>query len=227
MSEIHKIRIQERPREKINTFGASSLTNYELLQVILGTGCKDQGVVELSMEIIRQFGSIYDLANKSPQQIKKIKGLKDAKAGLLLAAVELGRRIYAGDLRQKTLLNDPLMIYHYCLAQYQNIFKEKIICFYVDFVGNLIFEEEIPSSYEQEATFNGRDICLSAIKCSCYGVILTHNHPSGNASPSKADIAATNSLAAILEVANIRLVDHLIIGQGEYYSFLRCQKIKL
>jgi DNA repair protein RadC len=227
MSKIKDIIPSERPREKIISSGVENLNNYELLQVVLATGSRGFSVDELVSEILKSAGSLYNLSSITLFEIMSIKGIKKAKACLLLASIELGRRVFAGDIHSKVLINNPKAIYQYCLGQYQNILYEKMIIFYVDNFGHLLKEQTINGDGLSNVFFNPKEICFNAIKCGCYGVILTHNHISGNAGPSKSDESTTSSMVESLKIANVKLVEHLIIGYKEYYSFLLGKKVKV
>lgn len=218
---LKEIPVLERPRERLMEFGASNLSNEELLAILLKVGIKDISVKNLAVNILKQINDITDLKNMTLEQLIKIKGIKKAKACELLACIELGKRInnQYNNINQikilssqsifdyyKNVLGDKLQEYFYCiyLNTKNQIIKDKLL-----FVGTI-----------NESLVHPREIFKEAYLLSASAIICIHNHPTGITTPSKNDIIITKQLKDVGKILGINVLDHVIIGKNEYYSFM-------
>ena len=209
---------EEKPREKLKTLGAKNLTDSELLEILLRTGNKNESVDELSTRLLKEIGGLNKLNSMSFNMLTNIKGIKSSKASTILSALELGRRILNKE-ETKIKLDSSEKIYTY----YKNDFKEiKQEIFYVllyDTKMNLIERKEIYKGTVNGVDIHPREVFKDAIKESATFMIIMHNHPSGDTTPSKEDILVTERLVKIGELIGIKILDHIIISSESYYSF--------
>ena len=216
---INNLPEEERPREHFVKYGKDSITNEDLISIILRTGTKNHSVKELSKNILTKIEDITDLKELTIPKLKEIKGIGNAKAITLLAAIELGYRVHQikSNKKQKPI-QSPEDIYNL----FKPILKEKKQeHFYVIFLNNkkeiidykLLFKGSLNISI-----VHPREIFKEALKYSAASIICVHNHPSGDPKPSIQDITITKRIKKVSETMGIPLNDHIIIGDN-YYSF--------
>lgn len=209
----------DRPREKMIREGFDSLSDEELLAIILSTGNKEKNVIDLSKEILDTF-SYEELLEIEVVELRRIKGIKEAKASKIVAALQLGRRINERVLDRKiekiTSSND---VYEIMKTKLENAKKEYFYAILLD-TKNVIIAKDFVSMGDLNSTIvNPREVFKKAIKKSAKSIIIVHNHPSGNPNPSREDFAITKRLADSGELLDIEVLDHIIIGKDCFYSF--------
>jgi len=223
--KIKDIPIADRPRERLFKVGHQNLTNEELLSLLIKEGTRQFSAKEISSFILKEHNGINNLKTINIFQLLKIKGIGSAKASTIMAAIELGRRIYENnsDITKKKLDN-PSLIYSY----YKNILKDKkqelFYCVYLDNNKCLITDKLLFVGTINASLVHPREIFKEAYLTSASSIICIHNHPSGNIDPSKQDIDLTKGLVEVGKILGIKIVDHIIIGNG-YYSFFENGKI--
>ena len=222
-TKIREMPEQERPREKLLAHGAPSLTDPELIALMLRTGTRERSVIELARELINTHGSLRDLSRCSVNDFKKIKGIKDAKAADLAAAFDLGRRIAAETL-SKQKLDSPELVHELLGAEMRMLPKESLRVVLLNTRYHLIRVEIVSTGSVNESIAHPRDVFNPAVAALAYAVIVVHNHPSGDPSPSQTDHSLTRRLAEAAELLQIKLLDHIIIGSPSesspgYFSF--------
>ena len=217
--KVKEIPANERPREKLESYGPSNLSTSDLLSIILASGLKGKNVTELSFELLSKVDSVKDLASLDLKEICKIKGIGKAKATTLLAAIELGKRIYLLTDTKKVRLVTAEDVFSYSKYLFYGKKQECFYCLYVDKLRNLITAKLLFMGTMERSSVHPREIFREAYKVSATGIICIHNHPSGNASPSKNDIDITKRIKNIGDIHGVGLLDHIIIGHGNYYSF--------
>lgn len=225
-TNIKDLDISLRPRERLKKVGVQSLSNVELLAIILRTGNKELNAKDLALEIVKSLGSINNLQNVTLEELESIKGIKDAKAITILAAIELGKRVLKKD-NNNILINNNKIIYDLFKYDFVNTYQEKFIALFLDTKNNLIASELIYIGTLSSANVHPREIFKLAVKHSAQSIIVVHNHPSGNSMPSKADIELTKSLMNAGDLMKIPILDHIIIGNKNYYSFYDKKVIKV
>ena len=218
--KLKSIPNDDRPRERLVKYGAENLSNEELIAIILKTGSKKRNVKELASNIICEYKGISGLKNIRINNITNIEGIGIVKAIELLAAIELGRRVYeSDDYNEMVSLVKPEYIINY----FNYLFKdEKQECFYViylDSKNKYIDKKMICKGILNKSLIHPRDIFKEAYLLSACSFICIHNHPSGDATPSMEDIEITRHLKEIGALHGINLIDHIIIGNNNYYSF--------
>jgi DNA repair protein RadC len=215
---IHQWPEAERPREKMAARGAAALSDAELLAILLRVGVAGKSAVELARDLITQFGSISALLAASAKDIAKIKGLGPAKALQLQAALELGRRALAEPLRTRPLLNSPPAVHDFLRLTYLGQTAEVFMVLYLDAKNQLIEAAPLFRGSLSSTSVYPREVVKAALAANAAAVIFAHNHPSGDVEPSRADIALTKTLKDALALVEIRVVDHVIVGQGQVFS---------
>lgn len=201
----------ERPRERLLAHGAHVLTSPELLAIILRTGTKGCSAVSLGHQLITQFKGLRGLLAADAQTLLTIKGLGVAKTCELLAINELNRRALEEELKVGQALDQPQRVKHYCTANLGHLQVEHCMALYLDSQYRLITTEELSRGTLTQASVYPREVIKAGLRHHAAALILAHNHPSGVAEPSDADLALTRHLKHALALVDIRLLDHLIV----------------
>ena len=210
----------EKPRERLLKYGKENLSNEELLAILLKTGTKKYNVKELANNVLCNFNDIKDLKEARINTLMNIEGIGKIKAIEIISAIELGRRVYEEENYNELIsLTNPSVIINY----FNKLFKdEKQECFYVvylDTKNKFIDKKLICKGTLNKSLVHPRDIFKEAYLLSACNFICIHNHPSGDATPSEEDINVTRLLKQIGSLHGINLIDHIIIGKDNYYSF--------
>jgi len=224
---IKEMPTSERPRERLMSYGAKSLSNEELLAILFRTGYKEASVIEVSKRVLYALDSIEDLKTISYEELLKIKGIKEAKATTLLAAIELGYRLATFKRHKRIKITSPEDVYHYLVHDIAHLEQEHFIALFLNIKSEVIKQETIYIGTINQMTIHPREIYKNAMKCSAAAIILVHNHPSGDSEPSFADLRATEHLKKTSEVMGIDLIDHIVIGHHEFYSIKSQLKTKM
>ncbi len=217
MSDIPE---SDRPREKLLKRGARSLTNVELLAIFLRTGTKGKSALDLAKELLDQFGDLRSLLGAEPQQLFKVKGLGEAKYAQLKAAVELSRRYLQECLERGDPLTNPEDTRNFLMAELSGRASEVFAAIFLDNHHRVIKFEELFYGTIDGASVFPREVARRALICNAAAVIFAHNHPSGVADPSKADLEITQHLKQSLGMLDIRVLDHVVIGDGYCISLV-------
>lgn len=209
---------QERPREKLLCRGASSLSDAELLAIFLRTGTKGVTAVDLSRLLLKQFGSLNALMHANQTDFCKGHGLGRAKYAQLQAVVEMARRYLRESIDSKSVLSNPSDTKQFLKSQLAHQQREVFACLYLDNKHQIIAFEELFFGTIDSASVHPREVVKSTLKHNAAAVIFAHNHPSGNATPSQSDIDITQQLIKALQLIEVRVLDHLVIGSGDAAS---------
>ncbi len=210
--------LYERPREKAVQYGIETLSDQELLAVILRTGNKDMSVMKLAQFLLEEIGGFSKLKDVDYHRLIQIKGIKQAKAIELLASIELAKRMQ--ECREKRyIINDPMDGYQ--LVRNRLLFEkqEKVILLCLNAKLEVIMEKLLFIGSETASMLEPREVFLHTLRCGATRIILIHNHPSGNPQPSQEDREITEKLSMMAQQLQIELIDHLIIGRNCFYSF--------
>lgn len=217
---IRQIPIEERPRERLVKYGAKSLSTEDLIAIIMKTGTKDYSSKFLASQILKKVKTIPDLKNITLNSLIKINGIGVVKAIEFLAALELGRRVYESKPLENNLkFNGAKKIYDYFSSELNGLTQEHFICLYLDQSKKLIEKKLLFKGTLNKSLIHPREIFKWAYLSSAAYIICVHNHPSGNVIPSNEDINVTNMLVKIGHLQGIPVIDHVIIGNNNYYSF--------
>ena len=213
---------QERPREKLLSEGVSSLSNAELIAILLHTGTKERTVLELAGDVLSadQRGILF-LSECTPEELQQIKGVGKAKTCQLMAAVELGKRAARTKKNNRPRLTSPSEIADIFMEDMRYYRKEHFNVLMVNTKGEVIQNENIAVGDLCSAVVHPREVFSRAVRRSAAAVILVHNHPSGDPEPSNEDIVTTNRLSEAGRILGINVLDHIIIGDGVFVSLRR------
>jgi len=221
--KIREMPVQDRPRERLATRGATALSDAELIAILLRTGIAGANAIEVARGLIKEYGPLGQLSRCSVRELAKIKGIGSAKAAQLAAAFGLGQRL-AGENFRGRRIEQPDQVYELLGAELRSLHKESFRILLLDTRYHLIRSEEVSLGSVNESIAHPRDVFRPAIIHSAYAVIVAHNHPSGDPSPSQADHSLTRRLREAAELLQIKLLDHVIIGapnegRAPYFSF--------
>jgi DNA repair protein RadC len=208
----------QRPREKLLSRGASALTDAELLALLLRTGYKGCGVVALAQQVLAHSGGYTGLLQASKESLKGIKGLGPAKRAELLAVVEMARRALAQQLQSQPAFDTPQVLKDYVGLRMAGRTQEVFAVLFFDAHHHLLGMEDLFHGSVTHATVYPREVVRRALALNATAVVLAHNHPSGVAEPSVADGHLTQLLGAALRLVDVRVMDHLVVGQGAVVS---------
>ena len=219
--KIKEICLSERPRERMLSAGPSALSNGELLALIIRNGTAQMNVLDLSRHLLNKCqGSLVALSRLSIEQLCEIKGIKEDKACIIQAVFELGRRfISEGQERETPRIANSLDAYRLLLPLLKGVAHEEAWIIILDSAHKVLNLQAIGIGNSESVVIESKQIVRMVLENGGSALILAHNHPSGNAYPSEADIKMTQNLSNACGIFNISLLDHLIICDGEYYSF--------
>jgi len=215
---MHDLPPSERPRERFAEKGAGALASAELVAILLGSGTQEQSALALAASLIASFGSLERLADASLQELLAVKGIKMAKAVRLMAAFAIGKR--AKSVAPERLFIDTPQRAFQTIAP--EIRGEKIEVLYLllrDARKVLVHKEAVARGILNSVMMHPREVFHSAIRHRAHSMIVGHNHPSGDPTPSNSDLEMTQTLRSVGRLVGIPVVDHVIIGRDSYFSF--------
>lgn len=217
--KINELPIWEKPREKLIREGSGKLTTTEILAILLRTGTREKSAMDLASEILScDTQGVRFLAGCTPEELRRIKGLGDAKICELLAAVELGRRVARTQSLSLGRISGSKDIADLFMERMRYYRKEHFICLLINSKGDIIEEDEVSVGDISSSAAGAREVFTNAVRRCAGSVVLLHNHPSGDPTPSAQDIKTTKRLANSGEILGIPVLDHIIIGDGNYVS---------
>ena len=209
-----------RPREKLLAQGPAALADVELIALLLRTGLPGVGVLQLAQNLLDAFGGLAGLLRAGPDELKRIKGLGGkAKRSEVAAVLELARRSVASELSAKPVFDSPAKVKDYLSLQLDARAHEVFAVLFLDAQSRLIVLEEMFRGTLTQTSVYPREVVKRALDLHAAAVILAHNHPSGAAEPSRADEYLTQTLKSALGLVDVRVLDHLVVGQGAVVSF--------
>ena len=217
--------LDAQPREKLLARGPGALSDAELLALLLRTGIAGKGVLQMADELLQLphktangFGGIAGLLHASADDLKRVKGLGPAKRAEIVAVLELARRAMAQRLQERTVLDSPGAVKHYLQLHLAAKPHEAFCVVFLDVQNRLLEMEELFRGTLSQTSVYPREVVKRALHHGAAAVVLAHNHPSGSVEPSRADEALTHTLKAALALVDIRVLDHIIVGQGQTLS---------
>ena len=211
--------VAERPREKLLLRGAEALSDAELLAIFLRTGVAGKTAVDLARELLAEFGSLRDLLTAKQEAFCSAPGLGKAKYAQLQAVLEMGRRYLAENMQRGEALSSSRDTKQYLQARLRDRREEVFCCLFLDNRHHILAFEELFNGTLNGATVYPREVIKRALEHNAAALIFAHNHPSGIAEPSHADKLLTSRLKEALALVDIRVLDHLVVGDGEVVSF--------
>ena len=224
---IKKLPNEEKPRERFIKYGKENISNNELIEIILKSGNKKCSIKEISHNILSSVNNINELKNMEINTLSSIEGMSKIKAIELLSAIELGRRVYMEEnYKDLVYLTNPESIIKYFHNIFVNEKQENFYVIYLDNQKKYIEKKLLFKGTVNYSLVHPREIFKEAYLLSASYIICIHNHPSGNASPSSNDIELTKRIKQRGNLHGIGLIDHIIIGNKNYYSFYEDNKLK-
>ncbi|MFZ5493692.1 MAG: RadC family protein [Pseudomonadota bacterium] len=208
----------ERPRERLLANGPGALSDAELLAICLRTGVRGESAVDLARNLLTEHGGVRGLLTGNRHALLARKGLGAAKYAQLLAVAELGRRYAQEVLRRGEALTSPQAARDYLTAQLRDHPQEVFGCLFLDNRHRVLAFEELFRGTVNAANVYPREVVRAALRHNAAALILAHNHPSGVAEPSDADVSLTRRLKTALELVDVRVLDHIVIGDGHTTS---------
>jgi len=208
-----------RPREKLLARGSAALSDVELLALLLRTGLPGHGVFELATQVLRDFDGFAGLLQAEAADLKRIKGLGPAKRAEIAAVVEMARRALAEPLRAAPVFDAPNKVKDYVALHLGTRAQELFAVLFLDGQHRLLKLEVLFHGTLTQTSVYPREVVRRALELHAGAVILAHNHPSGVAEPSRADEHLTQTLKSALQLVDVRVLDHLVVGQGTVLSF--------
>lgn len=217
---IKDLPLSERPREKMYSYGVESLSNAELLAIIIRTGNRQDTAIDLAKRILSLDNrGIAFLSDVSLQELEEIKGIGPSKACQILASIEIGKRVNRIGAHDKVRVTNPAIIANLVMDEMRYLTKEHFNIAILDTKNQILSIENISIGTLNASIVHPRDVFKAAIKRNANSIILIHNHPSGDTKPSNEDINITNRLADAGSLLGIRVLDHIIIGDNTFISF--------
>lgn len=212
----------ERPREKLQKKGAESLTDAEMLALILRSGdhASGQSAIDLGRNIIQTFGDLRKVAVASFAELCSVNGVGPAKASSIMAALALASRVSSDRLESLERFTAPLQIFNHFHYRFRDRRREYFLILLLDGKNRILREEQVSEGSLNQSIVHPREVFSPAVRESAAAIILVHNHPSGDPSPSREDREITRRLKEAGDIMGIRVLDHIIIGDGRYFSFV-------
>ena len=221
--KISEMPQDDRPREKLLARGPGALTDSELIAILLRTGIPGANAVQVAAQLLERYKSLNGLSRCTVEELAEIPGIGPAKALHLVAAFDLGRRL-ARETLTREKIDSPDVVYALLAPEMRALHKESLRVILLDTRYHLLRIHEVSVGSVNESIAHPRDVFRPAVISSAYAVIVAHNHPSGDPSPSQSDHSLTRRLAEAAELLQIKLLDHIIIGspaegRAPYFSF--------
>ncbi len=225
MAEYEKLSIkqwavEDRPREKLLSKGIRSLSDAELIAILIGSGTREASAVDLAKHILSSTGNnLNDLSRLSVHDLKKFKGIGEARAIAIVAAMELGRRRKLEEVRRKKQITTSRDVFDFFHPFIGDLSHEEFWVLYLSRSNRILASKQTSRGGIAGTVIDIRLILKDALENTASSLIICHNHPSGTLQPSEADKEITRKIARAAEIMDIRLLDHIIIGDGSYFSF--------
>lgn len=217
---INELADNQKPRERLLSYGASHLSHAELLAILINTGRKGSSSLDIANELLKTVDNLKELKRLSISDLNKIKGVGLYKALILKAAFELGERMHSGSVDDKIQISSPKDVADFMMGKMEHLTQEKFIALFLNSKNVIIKQKTIFIGTLNSSIVHPREIFSEAVKCASNAIIVLHNHPSGDVTPSTEDIKTTERLKKCGQVLGIDLLDHIIIGDHTYLSMV-------
>ncbi len=224
MRRITHMPVEDRPREKLVTYGAGALSPVELLAVVLGSGTQGSSALDVAAEVIKLAGGVQRLASVDLMQLKRVRGIKTAKAVTILAVVELSRRMAMLQSHEVNVIDQPLTLIQWLRKELGSVPQEYFMVVFLNTKNHVIGHKVLFQGGLDRSIVHPRDVYREALKVSAARIIAVHNHPSGDVTPSENDHWVTEVLSQAGDTMGIPLLDHLIVSSGGYTSLKQILK---
>ncbi|MGM8213000.1 RadC family protein [Virgibacillus sp. W0430] len=215
---IKNVPKEDRPRERLISLGSNHLSNQELLAILLGSGTRQESVMDLSYRLLMHFEGLKLLNDATIEELTAIKGIGPAKGVVILAAIELGRRMHQYKPEDTYIIRSPEDGADYVMEEMRNLNQEHFVVLFLNTKNQIVHRQTIFIGSLNASIVHPREVFREAVKRSAASIICAHNHPSGDPSPSQEDIHVTKRLVQAGKMIGIELLDHLIIGNKRFVS---------
>lgn len=217
---VRDLPADERPREKLLAYGASSLGNAELLAILLRTGTQQASVLHIAEEVLARYRDrgIVELVNMAPQELAEIKGVGLAKAATVVAAIELGRRLSMKAAEHVEAVHGPEDAARYAIPRLRHEQREHFVAMLLDRRNHILAMRDVSIGSQSASVVHPREVFRLAIQHSAASLIVLHNHPSGDPTPSQEDVAVTQRLVDAGRIMDIPVLDHIVLGGDKFIS---------
>ncbi len=219
IKSIREWPLGERPREKLLERGPESLSDAELLAVLFGRGVRGQDAVSFSRSLLLQFGGLRGILSQPPAAFQCVKGLGSARTAMLSAVREIGLRQLREKMIGQNFVRSPQAVTDYLMASLRDQKREIFKVLFLDKGLRILGERDLFHGTIDEAAVHPREIVKAALEFHASSLVLVHNHPSGKVEPSREDYEITQKIKAACQTVSIRILDHIIIGENQYFSF--------
>jgi DNA repair protein RadC len=210
---------RDMPRERLFGVGPSALSDTELIAIFLGTGLPGHNVFEVARSLLRRFGSLRAMLDATQTDFQGVRGIGPAKTAVLLAVIEMARRALAERAREQPLVDSTAAVRDYVRLLIGNRPYEVFLCLFLDARHRLIDSEETSRGSLTRLAVYPREIVRRALEANAASLVVAHNHPSGAVKPSASDRQLTHVLRDALALIDVRLIDHLVVGRHDVFSF--------
>jgi DNA repair protein RadC len=214
----NEVPLEDRPRERLKALGAEVLTVRELVAVVLGSGSPRKSAMDVAGDVVGAVGAVRDLAGVSVEKLARVEGVGEAKACRLKAAVELGRRVVKATRGEVKIVKCPEDAAGLVIEDMKHLDREHFAVILLDSKNAVISVEKVSVGTVNSSIVHPREVLKPALEKSATSIILVHNHPTGNVSPSREDVMITRRFEKCGRILGIDVIDHLIIGDGNYRS---------
>nr|WP_304413581.1 DNA repair protein RadC [Halobacillus sp. BBL2006] len=208
----------DRPRERMIDLGASHLSNQELIAILLGSGTKQESVMELAQRLLIHFEGIWLLKDATIEELTAIRGIGVAKAVLIMSAIEMGKRMQQMKPVERYMIRSPEDGADFVMEEMRDLKQEHFICLFLNTKNQVLHRQTIFIGSLNASIVHPREVFKEAVKRSAASIICAHNHPSGDPTPSQEDIQVTRRLKECGKMIGIELLDHLVIGDRKFIS---------
>ena len=216
--KVKEMEVEQRPREKALRYGLESLSDLELVALILQSGNKNRSVFEIASDVLKESEGLSKLMQMHVNTLMQIQGIREVKALQLLASVELSKRVIKSKVYHASIMR-PEDVIEWFEFEYGSLPQECFIALYLDTKSKLIAHRVLFKGTLNESTVHPREVFKEAFLQNANSVLIAHNHPSGDCTPSQADFEVTYKMVHVAITMGVHLVDHIIVGQNQYYSF--------
>lgn len=218
---IREMQPDERPRERLRDAGAGSLSTSELLAILLNTGIKGESVTTMAQRLLHECGGLTGLMRMDFVELASVRGVGESKASKVKAAFELGRRLSVLSDEGRPRIESPEDVVQLLGIEMAALQQEQLRVVLLDTKNRVLGTRMVYQGSANSASIRSAEVFRDAVRHNAVGIVLVHNHPSGDPTPSSADVSVTSELVAAGDVLDIKVLDHLIIGQGRHVSLKR------
>jgi len=224
---IRDLPTSERPRERLRDHGAAYLSNAELIAILLRTGTAAENVLGLATRLLSQFGGLDGLARASFHELASVHGMGEAKTAQLKAALELGRRLLATSTDARVTIHSPQDVANLLIAEMSFLDQEHFRVLLLNTKNQVLAVKEVYKGNVNSAVIRASEVFQEAVRSNCPAIILVHNHPSGDPTPSPEDVQVTRQLIEAGKLMDIEVLDHVVIGQAGSGGFVSLKERRL